>query len=517
MREQGFQRNPKKIVKNTTFLYIRMLILMVISLYTSRLVLKELGITDYGIYNVIGGLITIFSFINGSMAQASQRFITFEVGTGNLDSLKKIFSTCVYIHFFLAGVIVFLGETIGLWYVYNVAVIPADRFTAALWIYQCSIVVSCATIITVPYNALIIAHERMSAFAYLTILEASLKLGIAFLLVIMSFDRLIGYGILMGLLSVIMRFIYGIYSRRVFPEAHLSWQFDKTYVRKIGSFVGWSLWGSVAAAGYSQGLNLLINFFFSPAINAARGIAVTVQSVVRNFSNNFQVAVNPQITKSYASNDIEYMHSLIYRASLFSFFLFFLVALPVFLEIDTLLSLWLVETPEYTNIFIRILLAISSIELLASPLNVSAQATGDIKKYEITISIILLLIVPIAYFVLRLNPVPENVFWVFLFQVCIAQVARILLMKNKIGLSLHKYIRCVIFRIISVCTISSIIPLYLHYRIEGEILRLILVSVGCASFTPVLIFFLGLDKKERESIVSALKHRFGKCSKQGIG
>ena len=510
MAEQGFKRNPKKIVKNTAFLYVRMLILMVISLYTSRLVLKELGITDYGIYNVIGGLITIFSFINGSMAQASQRFITYEVGTGALETLRKVFSTCVYIHIILAGIIILLGETIGLWYVYNVAVIPPDRFTAAVWIYQCSIVVSCATIVTVPYNALIIAHEKMSAFAYITIFEAALKLGIVWLLVIMPFDRLIVYGVLMALLSIVMRFIYGIYSRRTFPETRLSKQLDKAYIQKMGTFVGWSLWGSIAAAGYSQGLNLLINFFFNPAVNAARGIAVTVQSVVRNFSNNFQVAVNPQITKSYASNDIAYMHSLIYRASLFSFFLFFIVALPVFLEIDTLLSIWLVETPEYSGIFIRILLVISSIELLASPLNVSAQATGDIKRYELTISIILLLIVPIAYLVLKLYPLPENVFWVFLCQVCVAQTARLILMKKMIGLSISKYFRSVFCRIVSVSVISAIIPIYLHYNIDNYILRLVLVSAGCISFTPAAIFLLGLNKSEQKHIISVLKNRFTK-------
>lgn len=507
---QGFQRNPKKIVKNTAFLYVRMLILMVISLYTSRLVLKELGITDYGIYNVIGGLITIFSFINGSMAQASQRFITFEVGTGNLDSLKKIFSTCVYIHFFLAGVIIFLGETVGLWYVYNVAVIPADRFTAALWIYQCSIVVACATVITVPYNALIIAHERMSAFAYLSIIEAVLKLAIVWIIMFVNYDRLIFYGVLMSILSVLMRILYGIYSDRTFPEAHLVWHIDKTYIRSMGRFAGWSLCGSLAAAGYTQGLNLVINFFFNPAVNAARGIAVTVQAVIRNFANNFQVAVNPQITKSFAMKDMDYLFSLIFRASFFSFFLFFIVALPVFLEIDTLLSLWLVETPEYTDIFIRILLIISSIEVLASPLNVSLQATGDIKRFELTIGIILMLTVPVSYIVLKFYPLPQNAFWVFLFQVCIAHVARLFLMRYKLGLSISLYLRKVALKIVPVAIFSMIIPITLHYSISSGILRLICVIVACLTFTPCSIFLIGLSKIEQKELVNKVKQRLFK-------
>ena len=498
-------RDTKRIAKNTGYLYVRMLITLLISLYTSRLVLDELGITDYGIYNVVGGLITIFSFINGSMAQASQRFITFEVGTGNISELNKIFSTCVYIHILLACVIILLGETVGLWYVYNVAVIPPDRFTSALWIYQCSIIVSCATVVTVPYNALIIAHERMSAFAYLAIVETVLKLGIVYILIVLPFDRLITYGVLMAAVAVLMRFLYGAYSSRLFPETKLMRSFDLAYLRSMGGFAGWSFFGSIAAVGYSQGLNLLLNFFFNPAINAARGVAVTVQSVLRNFSSNFQVAVNPQITKSYAVGDMKYMHSLIYRASLFSFFLFFLFALPVFLEIDTLLSIWLVETPEYTSIFIRILLVISSVELLASPLNVSAQATGGIRTYEVATGVILLLIVPISYVVLRLSPKPENAFMIFLLQVCIAQVARLFMIKKKIGLSLRQYIGKVVIRIILVSAVAAIIPVAVHMNVGERILRLICVTVSCVTFTPGVIYLFGLNKSEQAIVASKIQ------------
>lgn len=504
----NYKRNPRTIVKNTIFLYIRMLFILVISLYTSRLVLKELGIVDYGIYNVVGGLITIFSFINVSMTQASQRYITYEVGGGSTDSLRKTFSTCVYIHLVIAGLIVILGETIGLWYIYNIAVIPPDRFNAALWVYQCSIIVSCATIITVPYNALIIAHEKMSAFTFLSILEAILKLIIVLLLIITPYDKLVVYGILMAFLSIFMRFVYGIYSYKTFPETSLIRHIDKNYIKTMGKFAGWSLCGCIAAAGYTQGLNLLINFFFNPTINAARGIAVTVQAVIRNFANNFQLAVNPQIIKSYALNDIAYLHLLIYRASFFSFFLFFIVALPVFLEINTLLSLWLIDVPPYSNIFIRILLVISSVELLASPLNVSAQATGDIKRYELTTSLILLLIVPLSYITLKLYPLPENVFLVFLLQTCIALIARFLIIKRKIGLSFKLYFFNIIGRIILISLISTIIPIILHCYIANPILRLICVVIGCLSFTPCAVFLLGLNDSEKLFFIKKIKHRF---------
>lgn len=502
MGENNNYKNPKRIAKNTAYLYIRMIILLIISLYSSRLVLKELGITDYGIYNVIGGLIIIFSFINGSMAQASQRFITYELGCGDLTAVRNIFSTCVYIHIALAVLIVVLGETIGLWYVYNVAVIPADRFYAALWIYHCSIIVSCASVITVPYNALIIAHERMAAFSYLTIIESVLKLVIVFSLMLIPFDSLIIYGVLMAILAILMRVFYGVYASRTFPESKLVRKLDIDSLKLMGAYAGWSLCGSMSAAGYSQGLNLLINAFFNPAVNAARGVAVTVQSVIRNFSNNFQVAINPQITKSFAAGDLSYMHSIIYRASVFSFYLFFLIALPVWLEIDILLKLWLVDVPQHTANFIRLLLIISSIELLSSPLNVSAQATGKIRIYELSTSSILLLIVPLSYIALHIYPKPEIVFGVFLMQVSISHITRIILLRFKIGLSIKKYLREVLLKILTVSVASIIIPTYIHTLMPEGILRLVCVGLSCILFTSFIIYNLGLNKNERKMVYS---------------
>lgn len=502
---KSFERNPKKIAKNTMYLYIRMLLLLVISLYTSRLVLKELGITDYGLYNVIGGLITIFSFINGSMAQASQRFITYEVGIDSPANISRTFSTCVYVHIALAGLIVLLGETVGLWYVCNVAVIPSDRFYASLWIYQCSIVVACATVITVPYNALIVAYERMSAFAYLTIIEALLKLAIVGAIIILPFDRLISYGVLMAVLSISMRVMYGIYSRHAFPYIHFERRIDKSYIKSMGSFAGWSMCGSIAAAGYSQGLNLLINFFFNPAVNAARGLAVTVQSVIRNFSNNFQIAVNPQITKSYAAGDLDYLYLLVYKASLFSFFLYFIIALPVFLEIEMLLSIWLIKVPEYTAIFIRILILISAVEVLSSPLNVTAQATGKIKYYELLTSIILLCIVPFSYCVLKTWPHPANVFYVFLIQMLIALIVRLYIVHRLTSISIKTYLIKVIFRILLTSLIAMIIPVAVHYMIDDKWYRLVTVVAVSVTFTPCAVFLLGLNKTEQSMVVCRLK------------
>lgn len=506
-QEKTYQGSSRRIVKNTVFLYMRMIILLVISLYTSRLVLKELGITDYGIYNVIGGLITIFSFINNSMAQASQRFITYEVGKGRVENLRNIFSTCVFIHFILAGIILILGETVGLWYVCNIAVIPLDRYVAALWVYQCSIVVSCATVITVPYNAVIIAHEKMSAFAYITIIEGILKLVIVWLLFIVPSDKLIAYGIMMASLSLLMRVVYGVYSNRNFTETKLLWHIDRNYLKNMGGYAGWSMWGSLAAAGYTQGLNMVLNYFFSPAVNAARGIAVTVQAVIKNFAGNFQVAVNPQITKSYAAGDMDFLYKLIYRASVLSYSLFFIFALPVFLEIDTLLELWLFKVPEYTSVFIRILLLISIVEILASSLNVSMQATGDIKRFEITISIILLLIVPFAYLILKLFPEPANAFWVFFVQVVIAQIARLILVKTKIGLSIRKYLRYVIIPVAFASAAAIVLPVVVHFIMPQNITRLLSVGFVGVIVSPVCFFVFALGHDEKRMVLSEVKKR----------
>ena len=482
-----------------------MLLMLCISLYTSRLVLSQLGITDYGIYNVIGGLIMIFSYISGSMAQASQRFITFALGKDDNDELNRIFSTAVHLHVMLAVIVVLLGETIGLWYVCNVAVIPPSRFNAAMWVYQCSIIVACATIVAVPYNALIIAHEKMSAFAYFSIIEAFVKLGIVFALMLSPIDKLILYAILMAALSIVMRVAYGIYAAKEFPESEVRNKPDKESLKVMGSYAGWSLWGSLAAAGYTQGLNLLLNFFFNPAVNAARGVAVTVQAVIRNFSNNFQVAVNPQITKSYASSDFHYLHKLICRSSVFSFFLFFIIALPVFLEIDTLLKLWLVEVPQYSASFIRIMLCISAVELIATPLNVAIQSTGKIRGFEVSTSLILLAIVPLSYIGLKIYHDPNVVFFVYLFQVVLAMGVRVWIAKRKIGLPVSLYLRTTVLRIITVASISVIIPVCLHIFLYPGFLRLIIVSFGCITFTPGIVFLLGLDKSEQCLVIEKIK------------
>lgn len=501
-----------RIVRNTAFLYVRMAVLMIVGLITSRLTLQQLGITDFGIYNVIGGLISIFSFISGSMTQASQRFITYELGRGNEGSLRNVFSTCVFLHVILALIIVVLGETVGLWYVWNVAVIPPERFTAALWIYQCSIVVACADIITVPYNGLIVAHERMSAFAYLTIIEGVLKLVIVLLLIFAPFDKLTIYGIMMATLAVFMRIIYGMYAKRHFPESRLLWRVDRECVRSMGGYAGWSMIGSMAAAGYTQGLNMLLNAFFNPVVNAARGVAVTVQSVIRTFSTNFQMAVNPQITKSYAAGESDYMHDIVISMSKYTFFLYFLFAMPVFLEIDELLDIWLVEVPDYSASFIRILLIISVFEVMASPLNTSIQATGRVRIFELTTGIIMLLTVPVAWIGLKIWHNPNIAFYAFLSQTVIAFGVRLWLAYRMTGLSALRYLRYVTGKVLCIAAAASVVPVFLHLGMSQGLLRLFVVGGSAMITTPAVMYAVGLSHSERATVngkISHLLHRKG--------
>lgn len=481
-------------------LYIRMLLTLIISLYTSRIVLKELGIVDYGIYNVVGGLITIFSFINGSMAQATQRFITYELGCGQTQNICVVFSTSVFVHLFIAILVILLGETLGLWYLYHYMIIPPDRLNAAEYIYQFSILIAAINIITVPYNALIIAHEKMTAFAYLSILEVSLKLVVAYIIVITSHDKLIVYGWLLLIIAVLMRVIYGIYARKRFSEVKIVYNIDWQYLKKMGEYASWSLWGSLAAAGMAQGINLMINAFFNPAINAARGVAIQVQSVVRNFASNVQTAINPQITKSYASHDNAYLYTLVIKGSLFSFFLYLLISLPVFLEIGTLLRLWLVEVPAHTSNFIRIMLLISAIEVLSSPLNVSVQATGNIKKFELTVSFLLLAILPISYLVLKISSMPENIFLVYLFISVVVYFVRLILAKKLVGIPLRLYINNVILKILLMLVIILGIPVLLHYYITHEMIRVVVVSISCMIIIPCCLYFIGLDYNDRKIV-----------------
>ncbi len=499
-------QNNKRIAKNTMFLYIRMLFTMGVSLFTSRVILQTLGVEDYGIYSVVGGIITMFAFINGGMVSATQRFLTFEIGKGNLPQLKKVFSTSLQIHALISLIVVLLGETVGLWFLYEELVIPAERMTAALWVYQCSIIACVVNIMSVPYNADIIAHEKMSAFAYISIVEVTLKLAIVYMLFVTPCDKLTTYAILILTVQLIIRFIYTRYCNKHFEESHYHHQIDKPLFKEMLGFAGWSFWGNLAAVLYTQGLNMMLNIFFGPIVNAARGIAVQVQTAVQQFVSNFQVALNPQITKTYATGQLAQMHSLMFRSARFSFFLLFMLTLPILLETEYILTLWLKTVPEDTVIFTRIMIGISLIYTIANPCVVANQATGKVKVYQAVVGSILLMILPLSYVALKLGAPAYSVFIVHFCVESIAQFARMYMLRKLINLPLTAYLRNIYLPIITVAGISCILPIYIHTQMaEGFVTLLIVCFVSVVSVAATTLI-IGLTKEERAFILGkALK------------
>lgn len=489
--------NNKRIAKNTLLLYFRMLFLMFIGLFTSRINLQSLGVDNFGIYNVVGGVVAMLSVLTGSLGVSISRDITFEIGRGDKERLNKVFSSAVTIQLFMSILVIIIAEVVGVWFLNNKMVIPADRLYAANWVLQFSTASFVLTLISVPYNACIIAHEKISVFAYITIYEAIMKLVIAYSVFVTPIDKLITYAALLLFLSLSMRIIYGIYCSRKFEECHYRFVFDKDLLKHMGGFAGWTMFGNLAYVGYSQGLNILLNLFFGPSVNAARGVAMQVNEKVSAFCTNFQMALNPQITKSYAANDLKRMHSLVYASSKYSFFMLLLLSLPIMIEAPSILHYWLGVVPDHTVWFVRLIFMILMVDATANPLTVGAQANGNIKVYQIIVGSILLLIVPISYVALKMGCIPEGVFIVHLSVVILAQCVRIYMVRNMIQLSVSEYIKKVIVKIGLVVATATILPLLLHSYLQSDFMSMILVCLVSMINVMVSVYALGLTVEER--------------------
>ena len=496
--------NNARIAKNTIFLYFRMILLMAVSLYTSRVVLSTLGIDDYGIYNVVGGFIGMFAFLNGAMAGCTQRFITIAIGKGDEQNLKKVFSTCVITHGMIALIVFILAETIGLWFVLEKLVIPETRMTAAMVVYQCSIVSTMVMIMSFPYNADIIAHEKMSAFAYISIFEAFANLGVVYLLYIGLFDKLAFYAVLLLIVKVSVIVVYRIYCKRHFVESVFRWLFDKRLLKEMLSFTGWNLWGGIAGTLMGQGINVLLNIFFGPTVNAARGIAVQVQSAVQMFATNFQTALNPQMMKSYATGELQIMHMLLFRSAKFTFMLLLCLMLPLILEIDMVLGLWLKEVPKYTNIFVCLMLCISMVDAVSNPFMTASAATGKVKVYQSVVGGILLMIVPLAYIPLKLGAEPYSVFVVHLTIAIIAFITRIFIIRKLIDLSIKEYLMNAILPCLKVALPSIFISLAIKMSLPNELVYSIIVAVITLIMVPITSCLFGLTENERQFVLSKI-------------
>lgn len=496
--------NNKRIAKNTIFLYFRMLFLLGVGLFTSRVVLSSLGAQDYGIYNVVGGFISMFTIFNAGLTSATQRFITFDLGKGNLKELRDTFSTCVIIYMMIALVILVFAEVGGVWFLENKLTIPTDRLYAARWVFQLSLITLIIGLVSTPYNALIVSHERMGAFAWISIYEALAKLAVAYQIYVTSYDKLIVYAVMLCIVQLSVRIIYNVYCNRNFKESKVIFNFNWAKIKKIYGFTGWAMFGGLANIGFTQGLNVLLNMFFNPVVNAARGVAVQVQNIINGFVLNFQTALNPQIIKSYAKGDTSYMFKLIFASSKFSFLLLFVMSLPVMLEAETLLGLWLKEVPKYTPLFFRLIIITTMIDGISNPFMRAVDATGNIKKYQIIVGGILLMIVPVSYVVLKLGGAPYSVFIVHICMSFLAFLMRLYLVRKLINYSIMMYWKNVLSRLIVVVIISVVFSLFVRTKMEPSLIRLIVVSLFSASAVLLLSYNIALLPNER----ALLKNKF---------
>lgn len=492
--------NNKRIAKNTLMLYIRMLITMVVGLFTSRVILQSLGVEDYGIYNIVGGFVSLFSLLSGSLSAAISRFLTFELGKGNIENLRKVFSSAVTIQIGLSLIIVILAETVGLWFLNSKLVIPDERMFAAHCVYQLSILTFVISLISVPYNAAIIAHERMSAFAYMSILDVTGKLLIAYSLYYATIDRLILFAILVAILSLLNRLIYGIYCKKNFEECTYRFIFEPTLLKQMFGFAGWNFIGASSAVLRDQGGNIILNIFGGPAVNAARGIAMQVNSCVHGFVGNFMVALNPQITKSYASGEHAYMMSLIYKGARFSYYILLLLSLPIIINASYILNLWLGIVPEHTVAFVQLVLIFAMSESLANPLVTAMLATGRIRNYQLVVGGLQMMNLPLSYILLRCGYPPESVLIVAIFISVCCEMSRLYMLRNMIQLSMRSFLREVYFNVIGVSLVSAMLPLVLFFIMPNNFLGFVVNCVVCLLSTILVILYLGLKKGERQMI-----------------
>ena len=508
---QNNSANNKRIAKNTLLLYFRMLFLMCISLYTSRIILNALGVVDFGIYNVVGGVVAMFSILSGSLSSAISRYITYELGKGDKSRLSTIFSTSVNIQLGLSLIVIILAETIGLWFLNAKMTIPDERMVAANWVFQFSILTFVVNLVSVPYNASIIAHERMSAFAYISILEAVGKLAVAFLIAASPIDRLVFYAALICAIALLVRFTYGNYCKHHFEECKYRFVFDKSLLRQMSGFAGWNFIGATSAVLRDQGGNVVINLFFGPAVNAARGIAFQVNNAIHGFVTNFMTAINPQITKSYASGDREYMMTLLFQGARLSFYMLLFLSLPVIVNTHYILTLWLKLVPEHAVLFVRLVLVFAMSESISHPLVTAMLATGKIRNYQIVVGGLQMMNLPVSYVLLRLGCIPETVLIV---AICISQcclAARLYMLRGMIGLRVRLYLRRVYFNVLIVSAVAAALPTVLSSYFEENAINFIVSCIISVACTSIAIFYIGCNKHERDFVLSKAKtavHKF---------
>lgn len=497
--------NSKRIAKNTLVLYVRMLFLMAISLYTSRVILEALGVDDFGVYNVVGGFVALFGVLSKSMSSAASRFLNFEMGKGNFDQLSRVFSTTLIIHIFLAVIIAILAEILGGWFVNNKMVISPERLEAAKWVFQFSILSFCFSLITVPFHSAIIAHERMSVFAYISIFEGVAKLLICYFLMLAPFDRLIFYGFLMFLVQLVVQIMNQVYCLKHFQECKVHFIYDKTLLKEISYFASWNMIGSSSVIFRNQGGNVLINLFGGPVVNAARAVANQVLHAVHGFVDNFIMTLRPQITQSYACGNWDFMMKLIYQGSRFSYYMLLVLCLPILINTDYLLHLWLKTVPEHSVIFVQLTLIFTMIESFSSTLITAQLATGKVRNYQLLVGGLQILNLPVSYIILKMGGVPETILYVAIFFSICCLGARLYMLSSKIKLDVLDFINKVIVNVVVVTIAAAIIPVFLFHYMDEKLSSFVIISLASVTFSILSIMYVGCKKAERNFVYAKMR------------
>ncbi len=481
---------------------------MGVSLFTVRIVLSTLGVVDYGIHSVVGGIVVMFSFLSNAMASASQRYFAFEIGRNDYDRLQRIFSMLLLIYFVLAVIIFLLSQTIGMWFLINKINIPIERMPAAKWVFHFSVLSFMFTMLAVPYNALIIAKERMNVYAWVSIVEVLLKLLIVYLLIVLPGDKLISYAVLTFVVTVIVTLIYRIYCNKKYSESKYKYYWDKPLFKELISYSGWNLFGAIAGVFNLQGINIVLNIFFGPVVNSARAIAYQVGSSLNLFVLNFMTATRPQITKLFASGERSEMVRLVFQASKFSYYLLFILTIPIIMEVEFILQLWLNEVPLHTVLFTKLILIAVLIDSISYSLQTAAQATGKIRLYQFIVGGMMIINLPVAFFFLKLGFQPESVFYVSIVNSIICLCLRLVLLRKMIDLDILDFIKKVMIPIISVSFISIISVYFILGLLEYGFVRFVVILLSSLLLTSTYVFLFGINKSERSNLFNHIKSKF---------
>lgn len=486
-----------RIIKNSIILFLRMFFTLGVTLYVSRVLLENLGVEDFGIYNVVGGVVTMMAFLSGAMTSATQRFLSYELAKNNIDKLSKVFSMSINIHWLMLLLIIITAQTVGFWFVNSKLVITPERLSAANVVYQCAVFSFCCSVLSVPYGAAIIAHEKMNVFAYISVIEASSKLAMVLYIAFYEKDKLEIYSVIMAFISFLMLICNYVYSKISFEETRYKFLWDAKLFKTLVSFSGWSLFGNLSAVAANQGVNILLNLFFGVAINASRAIAFQINNAVTGFVTSLQMSINPQIVKSYATKNIAYMNQLITCGSKYTFFLLYVLTLPIFYQTEAVLDLWLVNPPEYAHLFCKLVLVDALITSLSGSLITAAQATGRIRLYQFIIGGALLLNLPISYLVLRYGADSTSVFYVSIAASILALILRLVMLRLMIGLDIRKFITDVIVKCIFVIISSNFFLFLCDLSVANGFFELLNVTLLLLVINLLVIYLFGLKSFER--------------------